>query len=903
MSVCKYVLIASCLVLVNPALAQTFTVSSRVGGDQLVLDDTLQVTFTVQMTGASSTLSNVLPSLAPPACSVINVSGKDISIFSTSYVGYKNGATTVEAAVPSWTSGTSKELVFNVHLYDNVMGGQSICTNLCTGQIEFIIGFTWQGQSTTVLGGSSNNLRFLRPDENVVNIVERASHMAIPLPNGGLIAHSDEFPWPLAGVNPLQTNLTNPDTKIYLALDWYTFGFSPTSMFDFFIYPFSRTCSINHLHISTGQVQLYNGTLVDTTGLVAGTTNGVVPLAPPGGAGNVGAPDGSGWNFYDLSSFNPTCGSVRTAIDYSNPPYSIIFDLFRTAVIREVALFIGVQGSCQPLTFAFGPPSPEFEITEFHTDSRGNIRATANAPTLWKTGADLSSSYAIDWYARTNQSITKLTDINSDGVKLTLDVDAAFAITDDLVIEARVRHIASNDSVSTISAVNGFSYALGGFGFLNAETPIADSFLDPGETLVLPYQVTNESGDTAFSVSVEVGVDPAVSTEAFPQNSAIPATLTDTQQVVSNLSYELFAAPACDQSFFYVEVSHVRGSLTTSYREYFSVGTNCENTNVTEFRSLSNWTPAPSAKAGVSGWTYNNGWFGEADNASQLYTLQSPVVRTGAFPSFDLTHLPNLPLNLAGGVLEYSVSPNGSTSWSSWQDLVLQIETFEAIQIYHSLVFPNTISSSIANRRVWMHLNPPVSPLILSGEQINPNLINPLVDKYIRFRFAFQAPYLDQNRSTSPSWEISDFTFKSQQPFFDNVLGALDLTFFSCETWAVELSVADSYSAEWYESLGDLYAGTPSYTTQSVNNVVTWDLSIPNLTVDTTIYLRVVSDTTGIARIFPVSITVPQGGVPSLASMLDDWREDDEPLSDLNADLIVDILDYVFRENEDVCSQ
>lgn len=886
---------------------QTFTVQSRVGSNQLTLDDTIFVSYVVQLSGATSTINNVVATLTPPACATVNIGGENYSIFSATYGGYKNGASFVNAPIPSWSNTTTKEVGFYVHLYDNLAGAGSICTNLCPGQVQFNLEFTWEDVAQASVAGASSQLQFLRPDDNVVTIVERASHLSSSLPSNGFIGHSDEFNWPLSVTNPFATNMSDPNVRVYLAFDWYLFGNSPTSVWDFFVYPVTNNCAINHLNFVNNQLTFHTGTLIDGTGEIPGTQNGIIPLAALGGAGGVGAPAGSGWNFYDITNFAVPCGgTARSRLGYPSPPYWVTIDVFLVPVIiRDVGIWIGIQGSCQPLSAAFGPPTEDFKFTELHTDNRGNVQARLSVPTLWKSGADLSSSYSISWFARNNSTIIPLTDINGDGVKLTLDSTSALQLPSNFQIEARIRHTASGDQVSIKSPVHGFSYVLGAESFVNAEA-IPDVYLDPGETAVFPYQVFNNSGENATGLSIDVGAEFAgMGTEVFVAATALPSNLASGQNSTSNTSFELLLGPDCSEVSLYAEVTHTRDTFTSSHRNYFVIGSNCEDTNITEFRSISNWTPTPVAsKRGGGGWSYAQGsWTGTATDDVQLYTLESPVVNTGLYPNFDLTHLPNLPLNLAGGVLEYATSTNG-TNWTGWADLVLLMESFQGSPIYHNLVFPNNISSYIANRRVWMYLNPPASPQVAFVDRpINPNAINPLVDKFIRFRFAFQAPYLGQQEGANPTWEIESFNFTSQQPFEDDYFGVgNNLFFFSCESWIVNISTPGSFQADWYETVQDLIDDTPTYTNQSSTGSIEWDMSRPSPLTDTTYYVRLTQLSTQTQRVIAFDVNVPQGGVPPLGAIVADWRIlPAAPGSDLNVDGSVDVLDYAFRENEDVC--
>lgn len=890
--------------------AQTFQVTGKTGDSYLNLDETHFVTYTVQLTN-SATLSNVVPELIPPVCGEVEIGGEMVNIFDTSFVGYKSGVSWIEGPIPSWANNTTREIAFYIHLFDNPPD-HSICTDLCPSGVRFELDFTSDSLSMPVTAGSSAYLNMTRPTSNVIGLTDRAAWFHDYL---GMIQLFLPFDWAIY-THTLTEDPTDPEVRIFMMFDWNANTTNLGAVFEFFYYPIKDFCGVVMSDaFFFGQVSQFDGVIYDETGTLPSGAGGLVTQAPLGGAGTQYDPLGVGMNFWDITDLTPSCGgSMRTQLGYTpGHSYSATIDISASTppcVLRDAAIFLGRPRQCSSAATIFGPPTADFYFTSLDIDSSGAVQAEVAVPALWASGNDLSAAYSIEWFLRSKNVFSRLVDTNPDGVKVTLNASTQGWLFGEHYLEARVKHISSGSYVSVFSPKHGFYYNQQEAVFANGEYPTPDGYLDPGETMTLPVTMTNQSGESATGISITLGYDPG-SGISMDTNSYLPSSsLPDGQGQDAEFDYQLLYVPGgCQDAHIFTKISHHRGAFTTSYTNWRWLTTNCQDIPVT-FSAWDDWVP----KSGD--WAYdaeNHSWSATAADASTTYVLESPNGHpdaiVGSDPVFIIDHDFAFDLNQAGGVLEYATSPDG-VNWSAWHDLIEEIEEGEGVQLYHPLPFPDTVPSSIANRRVFMSLNPPTHQRI-DGEA-DPNGFPIFKGDKVRFRALFQAPYLDQNRGLIQTWTINSFQFTSTQPRPDTLFSIPRyLNFISCLPVDLPVGDVDNYALEWYgdqsaaqDALYCLYNNSPASTDPDFSETVALWADYPPPQEDVaTYFLKITKHATDEIRIIPFNMNVPLGNVPARSYMIPHWfLKPPDAESDLNEDGFVNIADFVKRENDDVCN-
>lgn len=887
--------------------AQTFTVTAQTG-TSLNLDTTTRVTLNVQYTG-STTLTSVVPILHPPSCGVVTIGSESVNIFSTAYAGWNNGSTFVVQPIPSWAPNSSKSIAFDVHLFDNPGGGNSICTNLCPGGVQFSLGLSGSGFGP-VSASANGFLSMTKPETNQY----RLETLFVKWDNGSPNFHVSNFSQDLLfQVVNHAPNLTTPGTKIFMYMDWHISN--PRTCFTQYYQGVGQGgCAVN-MGAVLAQDNPFSGSIIDGTGTIpaAGVgTGGVVLQKPLGGAsGNAG----SGINLLDITTKSATCGgTVFSKLGFSSSTTQFVNNLIPHDPLtwRSARIYVGVPQSCEVTTAAFGAPPTATDFLSLSTDSKGLIEAEIDVPSSWKSGSDLSSAYSIKWYLRDGSTFTQLTDSGTDGLKITLRASqSGFQPTS--FLEARVTHVATGSVTRFDSPIHGFTYEADLNTFTGAEIPM-DDYLDPGETVNFDLAITNQSGASASGLSLSTGI--VTSQVAGHSAGTVPGTLAHGGSHNAPLQLTLLAEQdECGTLEFYYQVQHMRGSFTTSRKEYLTLTTNCQDTQLS-FPSvpgdLASWCAAvnsgpcvPGLSGSGAGWIFDGTWLGtvsDPGDANKVFSLTSPPVAVGSSPRFTLSHTPHFNLNISGGVLEYSL--HNGTNWGSWLDLITAIEAKEGVQIYHPLEFPDNLSSYLAGRRVWMYNTPPTAPVTFSELEVNPTLFG--TASQVRFRLVFQAPYLDQRSTGFHQWELDDFRYHSVQPLLDNLFGNQpNLSFAYCDAISFNLAQVGNYQVKWFSSASGLLNDNPDHSeTVTASATLAWIYGLPAPpTSTTTYYVRVQDLYSGAVRVLPLTIIVPTGGVPTLSSMMPVWYKDPltYPFADLNGDGQINSMDFVDRENNSLC--
>ncbi|MCB1049569.1 MAG: hypothetical protein H6510_00980 [Acidobacteria bacterium] len=883
---------------------QTFTVVGQTGSS-LNLDATTRITLNVQYAG-TSTLTNVVPELTLPSCGQISLNGKLVNIFSSSYAGWNSGSGFVIQPIPSWTPGTNKSIAFDIHLFDNPGNGSSICADLCPSGVQFGLQLSGTGFGP-VQANANGNLSMVKPAANQYRLQSLVIKWTNLHPTFLFAGQTINAPFTVVTQHP---DVSVPGTKVLLYMDWFTTnGHSNFNQWDL---PVANSCAFSNLPTFMFSAQVFPGVVIDGTGTVPNIGAGsVVNTKPFGGA--AGPNEGDGINFIDVTNLTPTCGgTVLGRIGFNTSTVASIVGTNLDMTWRSCRLYTAVPQACQVLTSSFGPPPTTTQFISLFTDSKGKISAQADVPSAWKSGADLSSAFTIKWYLRSATTFTQLTDTGTDGIKLTLDTQTG-SLPAGYFIEARITHTATNSVVSFSSPIHGFDYTSVLEDMDGTEIP-QDAFLDPGETANFNIGITNNSGANATALLLGVGVVSQSGLVTTIQPGSLNTSLNNGSSTNTSFNLSLLASQACTPIEFFYEVQHTRNGFVTNFRKYLTLTANCQTTEIvypTSPSGLSTWCASIDNQAcGASldgsnaGWSYDTNWLGtvsDPDDADTYFTLTSPEVNVGANPNFSLSHIPELNLNVSGGVLEYSLK-NGST-WGPWLDLVTAIETYEGTQIYHPLAFPNNLPSYLAGRRVWMYNNPPQTPLTFQDLDVNPSLFGSA--QKVRFRFVFQAPYLNQRTSSVHQWQVLDFAYSSESPLVDNIFAAGNLSFAYCDTIMFQINQVSNYNVSWYSSATRLQNNNPNHTETVTNsNVMAWlnNLPAPPSTT-TTFYVKITDTFSGSTRILPIEIVVPQGGVPTLPSMRPTWRLDPNSFgfADLNTDNRIDVMDFIIRENNSLC--
>jgi hypothetical protein len=585
-----------------------------------------------------------------------------------------------------------------------------------------------------------------------------------------------------------------------------------------------------------------------------------VQMAPLGGTQTTRF--GNDINIFDITDFRVSganCSNQFPAelINYSGGPFLCTYWYLGlvNVVLRDFRLYLGKEGGCNAQETNFGsPPGSQFAIHNISLTSEGDVSAVLDVPAAWGSASTLNSNFRVQWYLRTDTAFTPL---GGETQSLNLDTTASVKITNpaDYYLEARIRKVANNSraSVTNRGSNHYVDYQLQVASILfDGEEPGGDDYLDPGETLQLPYRVSHPDGASLPNVSLISGV---VIDDGDGVLDAGDLVLTSNQQRPGEINiditptspssgsgaafttlarYELLTAPEDAAIWFFFDSQTTVGGETTGYRQYFRPSElfslirdiNAEDTLLrlpynffdSSF-SGAGWAANNSQSTVNSGqWAYQPGgpWVGDGgldeENAPDLYQLVSPVFPVGTDIEIDFMHKPQFTFNQSGGLMEYRVRTGSTGSFNSWNNIDFLCSS---CNFYNSFPFPTNFNSYLAGKDVWM-----------SNEQTARNdtviIPNTLAQSFpndngeIQVRYIFADPGLvDTGRSDGPThWEMYNFTYETQKLLEDNYFGvdieALDLNF--CDDPAVTFTVqapipVGDLDFEWYESLGNLYAG------------------------------------------------------------------------------------------------
>lgn len=809
------------------SFAQTFTVNGRTtpGGDLLKLDQSLRVVYNVTASGLTQP---VVPELVVTNASLaesVNVTWEGTS------------------AVTSLSN-----LAFNIHVYDD--------DTLCSQTLNFELRF-YSSQFTGYIVANPTSSSLMQFDTTGGGQIVLTD----------TIADTQTLPWPLTSNsqsnhflqlgNVPQATILNPENRIYFWADYNLAGQAWGSQFLFFLYQLdNQGCALN-ASIDIGTMPQVEGEVVDATV----TPNETLELAPLGGAGS-GPTLGLGINIFDVTDINPAdpdcASSVRQSIDYSaGGIFNLVWNYAGiNTTVRRFGLFVGQVGGCTALVDNFGTPpaAGSFRVDDFYLSSYGNVEATLEVPAAWGSGGTLGSDFRLTWYLRTDSSAQVLGGETQD---LDLSVNTSLNIEnpEDYYLEARIRHTGSDAMVSTISRDynHNIAYDLQSISFQRGEQiaitgGAQDSYLDPGEILGVPLQLTVPGGGSLPTLGFEHGlvidanangtVDASDTFLTGDSASAggvnirfIPRQVTGGSSSTNvTLFYELLTAHTLPDVWFYLETERTDGGGTTStYRRYFSLqdefgltrDLNAEITTELYSYDFGQGSGAPDWSATVSttpngtsgSWEYgtsDGAWIGDGgthvSNADEAYRLASPVFPIGADSNVNFQHLPQFSFNQSGGMLQFRARTAGG-AWTQWDNFVDNY--CSSCGYYNSIPFPSLPSSILSDEMVWMSNEETTQSVSVDI----PNSLGNLRDE-LQLRFVFADPSLvDTGRSDGPThWEVYNFNYQTTRLTEDNIFGidfdqlewdACDDPRLEFESWA-PVGVND-LTFEWYASLDDLY--------------------------------------------------------------------------------------------------
>ncbi len=858
----KHLYLLLVMLLLPPVFGQSFQIVSRspgAGSAFLNLDATTTITYNVSASGLSGT---VVPSLVPHDQALI---GKVV-------------ATWTETSPTSNLSNLS----FNVHLYDD--------GTLCAQTITFDLIF----YSTSFQGG----IQATASNAQLKDIAVRGTETTLthwisytPVPPG--------LPFPLTSASSATHYLVTrdlpelQDTKyhVYLWSDYNLSNAPWAQQFPIFAYPMGGLCSLDAGH-DLNYSMLVSGSVVNQTGIF----NSPVVLAPPGGAGNLPTL-GLGINIYDITSVDPTdtdCSPSIRDIHYGTGAYAIVWQYGGFgAVVRAFGMFLGLP-NCKVFQTSFGtPPANNFRIDNFYLSSAGEVSADLAAPASWLSGGQLGTNFRVQWFLR---KAGKLVSLGAESRSLALDAISSEQITDpqDYWLEARVRRIDTGAQVNVTNVgAHNRAYTLNGIAFQKAEEGGADEFLDPGETMTISWKIDHTSGASLPSLQYASGVvidangngvlEPATDTY-LANNTPIPDGLNlRTQNLTQSGSgstrtaiaaFELLTLTTPTATWFYVDVTGSNGATVTTYRRYFSLrqvlggvrDLDAEDTLLTynyDFRVNGHlnegWLTINDTSNGSSrGWSYDSQvpgpWVGvgglSAQNAQDLYRLQSPALPLGLGTVVDFEHLAQFTPNVSGGLVEYRAHRIGTAWPSTWTNL---ITSFCGGCGYYDGTFTSAAESYLSGRQVWMNNHN-------TAQQVSVNLPDALASGFPENEGEIQLRFLFANTdppTATTHWELNDFNFETNQLLNDNVFGINRSGFplYGCDDPTLSLLDWAPYPLSqltfvWYQSLGALWSGQgTSPITGSVGAVVPFITGVTGLH---TYYVRISHG--GVERILPVTV-------------------------------------------------
>jgi len=881
--IAKFWLIVLCFAA-TLALGQSAQITGRSTPNldfHLRLDQSFEVTFNL----SSSGLNSVVPVL-------VATNAAQAAVVSTTWTG--------SSAVSNPSAVT-----FLIHLYDE--------PTLCGDSFNFNLQFRSDTNPTVTANPiNPNDLSFDTSASGVVVLEKRLAGLSEPLPttSGGI----KSFPVVSSPHTQSDIDNSRIYWYADWNLNGYheTSGlFSFSTAFQFFFWSLSGTCYLNvGTDIITHPTSNISGEVIDVT---SGTPV-TIELEPFGGGGigefpTVGV---NVFDITDLS-LGSCSGSVKDNIHYLSPGGPLELTYFLSGnlgiYLRNFRIYAGSEAGCTASGLGFGdPPSfSQFHFENFTMSSEGDVSASLVVPPAWRSSADvLASGYTVQFYLRTDGSYLAL-GASGNSLNLATKIPGNITNPEDYFLEARVRRTTTEtNTVSTTSSTyrHGLSYSLvsGSINFEGEESSSVmsnnDHVLDPGEIVNMPYRVTAESGSLPSNIIYTSGVhvdsnfsghidtSDLVLTSNTQQSQGgvnfyiddvfVPGGGGSSQDVVA--SFELFTAPGpippAVWFFIKAEYTEPQSGSTTSYLQYFRLkeiynsarDLNAENTSlsysfdfaagsqVDEGWDFENENPTSPTRGGWAWNTPSGPWAGNGgtarQNATDKYSLLSPVFDLGDSTEFRFNHLPYFHFNQSGGMLEYRArTPTGS--FGAWTNY---IDENGPSGIYNTQPFPTTPSSYLGGKGVWMSDETSARTVTLN---VPSSLVNTYDHGFIQFRFIFLDPSLvDELRSTLPTrWDINWFEFETEKLLLDNIfrvdLDTLDMD--ACNP-VMELLLdrpvpIGNLDFRWYESLSDLF--NDDFTATGNDPTVPFDT--PLIMNPYNFYVRILY--LGTERVLPVTVT------------------------------------------------
>lgn len=930
----------SFLFLNGIAFSQTYTVLNETTGTTFVdtLDGTTEFRFSVRLSGSAGTLTGVVPELVPPACA--QQGGQPI--FNTTYTGIVGGSAT-SLAVPTWSNNQTRELVFQVHMFNNTQ----VCGTgpVCGGVFNFQLRFTHSGNTNPVNASDpSDFLDINGPPTDGFRVIDTVSETPASACDF-YIGNNRRIPVNYFGFPASLRN--DPEVRVFLGIDWNLNINNRNPVIDFafgvsnFFYPTGPQINDAFMLKSAGDSDPRVPPLPEDT-VILGEDNVPFIMGPLGGDGPLNGINDcveETWNFFDITNEQPVAGNLPPLINNLSATATnqiTMSDSVSQINFRKAGIYLVKPADCQS-EVAFGnPPSPTQIQFEEYNLLPGNIaEVTLALPSSWTTagGTLLNTNFTIEWYYRNNGTLTRA-NLPGGGAtpprNLSTNLSIPFTDPTDFVIEARIRRAGSNAVISFQSPGHDLSYTQLASrsienGEFNSTTGLndPDQYLDPGEVLAQELRVQNQ-GSFASAVTVTAGRISNGADFAFGSRQKTRNFLGagDSQQVFqTNLStnanfdvdvlYELLQTDqACGDLDLYVEVSYVNQGMMTLFRHEFSTPSNCEFVE-NAFSLDGTWTDAenfgtpPCTGSNCTGSTVNTSspttgwgftdpeWVGSTSTRAFFYTLTSPAAGfpVGLESKVAMRHDATFRLLDAGGIVEYRTR-NTSGGWSNWQDLITPLENENSIDIYnHSRRFTTTspgVDNVIGDRFVFMEMG---------GEQ-NFDLALPdttLTQDLVQVRFLY---HLVNDASPAPGlWQISEFDFKTKLPQFDDLfMLSNNLMFNACNpTIALAPQPADNYTYFWYTSFQNLVDDVVHFT--STDGV--WNFPIPPNSTD--YYVKIEKDSPGTTRIYKLEIEATTA-VPPFGTVLEAWNTVGSPgNTDINSSGMVDVIDLILQLILDNC--
>ncbi|QTD48393.1 hypothetical protein [Sulfidibacter corallicola] len=525
------------------------------------------------------------------------------------------------APVPSWGPNTTQSLTFNIHMVDNSFMCPDLGpANLPADCLTFEVGFTHAANPNLVFASdSSNQLRFSNPPADGIRVVDVISDTnPAPRTEGGGCSLYNSSSWtvPIRDQGLNRSQVDNTSYRLFLGIDWNLNVNNVPSGENLewwnglasFQYPLGN--SYYDLWVALVREEI---AMIDPSTQIFDASNRLFPQRELGGHGlfNQIDCDSETWNFFDITEQEVNGQTVREVLT-SPVSIPVRFQQRNTRVnFRSAALYVmNVNGCTQASAFGDIANLNAFQFTQFAMDEDGNAEAAVSVPAAWRSGNQLTGSYTIEWYYRQTDSFARATRIGggtTDPRALSTDLSLPSGEPGEYQIEARIKH-SSGAVISVVSPAHGLTYqSLVEPLFLDAEDPIADTYLDLGEILEQPFSFRNDTGANA-TVRITLGsVSPADAQIAFGTDSQglVHGACADSRQVISvgvnngstlnlGLWYRLLQlSRECESLRFSIDVAYTQGSFTSSYKQTFSVLGNCQD-------EAAKWFESDFEKAGAT---------------------------------------------------------------------------------------------------------------------------------------------------------------------------------------------------------------------------------------------------------------------------------------------------------------